>query len=90
MTAPEAQALEALLARLYTDEALRARFMAAPEAVALQAGLSADAARRLAAIDREGLVLTAASLAHKRAGHGAPPAGRWAWLRRLSQRSTAG
>ncbi|MFO1327092.1 MAG: hypothetical protein U1F56_07015 [Rubrivivax sp.] len=69
-----AQALEALLARLYTDAALRDAFLAAPEDVARRAGLSDEQSRRLAAIDREGLVLAAASLAARRAPHPPPPA----------------
>jgi hypothetical protein len=63
-----APAMERLLARLYTDAALRRRFVAEPLEVARQAGLDAAEARAFAAIDREGLVLAARSYAHKRAG----------------------
>lgn len=62
-------ALEAFVARLYTDAALRLDFIARPEAVALAAGLDAATAARLAGIDVEGLTLAADSFAHKRAAH---------------------
>ena len=81
-------ALEAFVARLYTDAALRQEFIARPEAVALAAGLDAATAARLAGTDFEGLELAADSFAHKRAAHAGrrrPEAGalsRWrAWLR---------
>jgi uncharacterized protein (UPF0276 family) len=60
--------LEAFLARLYTDPALRAGFLADPGAVARAAGLGEDDARQLAVLDRDGLALTADSLAAKRRG----------------------
>jgi hypothetical protein len=70
----DAQALEALLARLYTDDALCNAFLAAPEAVARQAGLAEASVQGLLAIDRDGLRLTAASLAARRvADRGARP-----------------
>lgn len=87
-TVAEAQALEAFLARLYTDAALRHRFLADPRAEALRAGLPGATAQALAAIDRDGLVLTAESLAQRRALAGPPRPGRWTRLRRLFQRST--
>ena len=59
-------AFEAFLARLYTDAAARARFLAEPEAEACRAGLSPDQCRALAAIDRTGLEMAARSLARKR------------------------
>jgi hypothetical protein len=65
-------AFEALLARLYTDAALRSRFLDDARREAVRAGLSDDECRALASIDREGLRLAAESLAAKRA----PPAGR--------------
>lgn len=57
---------EAFLARLYTDAELRARFLADPAGEARRAGLDEASARRLAAIDRAGLELAAASFAAKR------------------------
>ncbi len=66
VAAPQALTFEAVLARLYIDPALRAGFLADPLAVARAAGLDDDDAQRLAALDRDGLVLTADSLAAKR------------------------
>ena len=65
MTGPR---FEIVLAQLYTDDAFRARFLAAPEQVAFSEGLTSDEAQALAAIDREGLELAAASFARKRSG----------------------
>ena len=65
MTGPK---FEFALARLYTDKAFRARFLAAPEQVALDKGLSPVEATALAAIDREGLELAAHSFEKKREG----------------------
>jgi hypothetical protein len=62
-----ATAFEAFLARLYVDAELRARFLADPHGEAARAGLDADEGRALAAIDRVGLELAAASFARKRA-----------------------
>ena len=64
-----ARAMEAFLARLYTDGELRRAFLARPEAAAREAGLDEQAVRSLAAIDREGLELAADSYDTKRAGH---------------------
>ena len=64
-----AAALEAFLARLYTDDALRAAFLAAPEGVVQAAGLDAPTQAAALAIDRDGLVLAAHSYASKRAAH---------------------
>ena len=58
--------VERFLARLYTDDALRTRFLAAPLAEARLAGFAPDDAQRIARIDRVGLQLAAASFAHKR------------------------
>ena len=58
--------LEAFLARLYTDVAFRAAFLAAPRATAQTAGLDANDTDALAEIDREGLELAARSYDHKR------------------------
>jgi hypothetical protein len=68
-----AASLEAFLARLYTDGALRTRFLADPRAEAVRAGLAEADAEALVAIDREGLALAADSVAHKRR---TPPARR--------------
>lgn len=78
--------LEAFVARLYTDAALRNEFIARPEAVALAAGLDAATARRLAGTDLEGLELAADSFAHKRAAHAAKPRKRpwFPWFRSRS------
>ena len=60
-------AFEQFLAKLYTDPAFRARFLAAPQAEAARAGLPAEQCRALSAIDRVGLQMAARSFAHKRA-----------------------
>lgn len=88
MTTAMPRAVEQLLARLYTDDALRHEFLASPEAVARRAGLDEGATRQLAAIDRDGLVLAASSYAHKRQAHAAHRAGRpWlAWWRAWRRR----
>lgn len=62
--------LETFLARLYTDDALRRRFLAAPYDEARSAGLSDTDALALTAIDRAGLDMAATSFARKRAAHG--------------------
>jgi hypothetical protein len=59
--------LQQFLARLYTDDALRARFLAQPYDEARAAGLDDETARALEKIDREGLLLAAESFARKRA-----------------------
>lgn len=56
-------AVEALLARLYTDDGYRHDWLAGDAAATASPGMG----RRLAALDRHGLELTAASLAAKRA-----------------------
>jgi uncharacterized protein len=58
--------LEALLARIYVDEPLRASFLAAPEEFADHHSLSTEDAAALASIDRTGLVMAARSFARKR------------------------
>jgi len=80
-------ALETYLARLYTDDALRDAFLLQPRAQALLHGLSQQEADAMAAMDRIGLQMAAASYRAKRAGraeHGsqARPARRW-WRRLL-------
>ena len=59
-------ALEAFLAQIYVDDEARARFLADPRREASRAGLPEDTCAALAAIDRAGLELAAASFAHKR------------------------
>lgn len=54
------------LARLYTDAALRARFLAQPYEEARAAGFDEERARELARIDPKGLTLAAKSFARKR------------------------
>jgi len=68
-----AAAVEAFLARIYSDATERARFLADPRGAALSAGLDAQEAEALAAIDRGGLALTAKSLASKRSARGRSP-----------------
>ncbi len=58
---------EAFLARLYTDEPLRARFLADPRAESARHQLTAEECDALERIDRVGLELSARSFAHKRA-----------------------
>ncbi|MCC7597842.1 hypothetical protein IGS61_10115 [Janthinobacterium sp. FW305-129] len=81
-------ALETYLARLYTDDAVLGAFLLAPHAQALLHGLSPQEAEAMAAMDRVGLQMAAASYRAKRAGragHGrqARPAQRW-WRRLLA------
>jgi hypothetical protein len=59
-------AFEAFLARLYTEPAARKRFLIDPGSEAARAGLSNAEIAALEKIDRVGLELAAASLAHKR------------------------
>ena len=69
-------AVEAFLARLYADEALRAAFLADPVGVARRAGVDEENAHRLEHIDREGLELAAESYSRKRAAR-APKRAWW-------------
>jgi hypothetical protein len=62
--------LERLLARVYTDDRTRARFVAAPLREAMDAGLSPEAARAIQDVDETGLTLAAASFARKRRAKG--------------------
>jgi hypothetical protein len=66
-------AFEAFLARLYTDAALRAAFLADPAGIARGAGLSESEVAALGTIDRQGLALAADSFAYKRAAKKRPP-----------------
>ena len=63
MTSP---AFEAFLAKIYVDADARARFVANPCEEARKAGLSEEECESLAAIDREGLQMAAASFERKR------------------------
>lgn len=58
--------LEALLARIYVDESLRASLLAAPEEFADCHSLNAEDAAVLASIDRIGLAMAARSFERKR------------------------
>ncbi len=62
-------ALEAYLARLFTDSAARARFDADPAGEAARAGLSAEECAAMAKCDRIGLEMAAESFDRKRAQH---------------------
>ena len=73
-------ALETYLARLYTDDALRAAFLLEPRAQALLHGLSQQEAE---AMDRVGLQMAAASYRAKRAAHGGRAKPAQPWWRRL-------
>ena len=65
-------AIEAYLAKLYTDAAAREVFLADPASAARNAGLSAEDAESLHTIDKAGLRMAVASYAHKRAQHRRP------------------
>lgn len=78
--------LEAYLALLYTDEAKRHAFLQAPHTQALLHGLSQEEAEALAAIDRIGLQMAAASFSYKRAAHAGHAKPRQSWWRRLLER----
>jgi hypothetical protein len=78
-------AFEAYLARIYTDDAERALFLADPRGRAAAAGLAPGEVNALAAIDRDGLALAASSFEKKRAhSETHRPRGTWARLRRLA------
>lgn len=79
-------ALEAYLAVLYTDDAKRDAFLQAPQAQSVLHGLTPQEADAMAAIDRIGLQMAAASFQHKRAAHGARAKPRQGWWRRLLER----
>lgn len=63
-----AQAVETLLARLYSDPGYRRAFLEAPQQTAQAAGLDATEVDALVRIDRVGLELAAESYARKREG----------------------
>ncbi len=77
-----ASTVETFLARLYTEAALRERFIANKRGEALGAGLSDDDAEALVAIDVAGLRMAAASYARKREGHRRQRKGLFEWLLR--------
>jgi len=58
--------VEAFLARLYRDAALREAFLERPAQTARAAGLTPEEAAALERIDRDGLALAAASFEKKR------------------------
>jgi hypothetical protein len=72
-----AQACEDLLARLFTDATLRARFRSDPHGVGRELGLDDAALATLACTDWAGLELAARSYAHKRETYAARK--RWWW-----------
>jgi hypothetical protein len=59
------QSLEAFLAKIYVDQAARARFLSDPRGEAFKAGLAEEEIRALENIDEVGLSLMAASLERK-------------------------
>ncbi len=69
--------LEAFLARLYTDSALRSSFLADPRAACARFDLTAAEIEGLAAMDRDGVVLAARSIAVKRESYLRPRARSW-------------
>lgn len=78
-------ALEAFLARLYTEEALLAAFLDSPKATARAAGLDDETVAALIRVDRAGLTMAARSFRAKRAGRSQPR--RFARLRSLLGRT---
>jgi hypothetical protein len=62
-----ASLFEAFLAKLYTDQSARAKFLADPRGESIKAGLTANEIEALESIDQVGLELLAQSLKHKRA-----------------------
>ncbi len=62
-------AFEAFLARLYTEEATLAAFLADPAPLLARSSLAAPERAALLAIDRTGLILAARSFRAKRAQH---------------------
>ena len=58
--------LEAFLAKIYSDENSRERFLSNPRGEAAKAGLSEPEIQAMEKIDRAGLILTARSLLAKK------------------------
>jgi hypothetical protein len=71
--------IEAMLARLYTDDAALAAFLCSPVESARAFGLDAGEAAALATVDRDGLVMAAASYRAKRANRTGRSRWRRAW-----------
>jgi hypothetical protein len=65
-------AFEAFLARIYTDDGARARFLADPRGEAMRAGLRGAEVDALERVDRVGLELAAESFARKRRTRSTP------------------
>jgi len=85
----DAALIERLLARLYTDAGFRARFLAAPAAELIRAGVPPAHAHRFENPDAIGLELAAATFAHKRKAMSSD--GRWSgWIERLRSAAGAG
>lgn len=74
------QQLESFLARLYTDEKARRRFLRDRDLAARRYGLSEAERAALVDIDQVGLELASASFAHKRRAR------RGGWLARFLRR----
>jgi hypothetical protein len=72
-----AQAVEQLLASLYTDAGVRDAFFADPLSVARDFGLDDTQAQALAGIDREAVELAARCYAAKRESHASKRKRRW-------------
>jgi hypothetical protein len=81
-------AFEAFLARLYTDEALLAAFLRAPDETARAAGLDDAGITALCAVDRDSLAMAGRSFRAKRAAGKSP--GPAAKARLLVSRLTLG
>jgi len=74
--------LEAFLARLYTDAALRESFLSSPRAACSGADLNPAEIEALVRIDRDGLILAARSIGGKRDARRRPRTpSRWRWRR---------
>jgi hypothetical protein len=78
--------VERFLARLYTERAFRAAFLADPTAVGAREGLSAEECRAVASIPPDQLNRAARSFAHKRGTKPRPAS----LLRRLFARPSTG
>ena len=74
--------LEAFLARLYTDSALRSSFLADPRLTCAGYDLTPVEIEALAAADRDGMILAARSIAVKRETYLRPRARSWRPWRR--------
>lgn len=79
-------AIEAFLARLYTDEALLRSFLQSPDETARSAGLDDEAIAALHDIDPDGLVMAARSYRAKRAHHHPKPGRTARWWSALGRR----